>query len=158
MSYGHLLRRRRRWGVWWTNWQDWGSWPGKIDSAGDIFFAELWTDDRETMSIYSTAGQKMEEKNIVKSWKGNFVKCCQMYLKVVFLSKIDIQKSGSHKKYLRVSEFHFRNQNFRQQKWNGRIKNSLEREERVVRGLLAGADSWLAEVEDLMRWRCWHFW
>ena len=63
-----------------------------------------------------------------------------------------ISKSlGLDKKYLRVSEFYFRDQNFRQNKWNGRIKNSLEREERVVRGLLARADSWLAEVEDPMR-------
>ena len=33
----------------------------------------------------------------------------------------------------------------------------MEREERVVRGLLAGADSWLAEVEDPMRYRCFFF-
>ena len=63
-----------------------------------------------------------------------------------------ISKSlGLDKKYLRVSEFYFRDQNFRQQKSYGRIKSSLEREERVVRGLLARADSWLAEVEDPMR-------
>lgn len=63
-----------------------------------------------------------------------------------------ISKSlGLDKKYLRVSEFYFWDQNFRQQKSNGRIKSSLEREERVVRGLLARADSWLAEVEDPMR-------
>ena len=33
----------------------------------------------------------------------------------------------------------------------------MEREERVVRGLLARADSWLAEVEDPMRYRCFFF-